>query len=520
MAISVECFVMSPERTGTLQGRIRQMVAEGILAGRLRPGEKMPSSRALARHLGVSRITVTLAYADLVADDFLAARGRSGYTVSATAPRPQDIAQPPRPEGAPLDWARLLAHRPAGTAMSRGKPADWRAFRYPFVYGQADPELFDHANWRGCMIQALGLKDFARMSDDQFEHDDPGLLDYTARHTLPRRGILARDDEILLTLGAQNALWLAAQLLLTRRRTAGTEEPGYPGLRDILTQTRCRTLPIPVGPRGLDPATLPPGLDVLFCTPSHHCPTGATMPLAARHALLDRAAAEGFLIVEDDYEFPIAQGRAPLPALKSLDRDGRVIHVGSFSKSMFPGLRLGFLVGPAPFIREARALRATVLRHPPGLLQRAAAQFLSLGHYDAMLGRLNRAFAARREVMLRAVRAQGLEIAGPAEDGGSSLWMRCPEGIAASDLADRLRADGVLIEPGRPFFGAPDAPDSHYRIAYSSINSDRIPGGIARIAACLRGFHRPRPVPRDLDRRISPNWHYAADPAGPQDAST
>lgn len=488
MAISVECLVLDPERTGTLQGRIRQMVAQGILTGRLRPNERMPSSRALARHLGVSRITVTLAYADLVADDFLTARGRSGYRVSDSAPQPQDIAAPPRAQGAALDWPRLLALRPAGAAMSRGKPADWRAFRYPFVYGQADPELFDHANWRGCMVQALGLKDFARMSDDQFEHDDPGLLDYTARHTLPRRGILARDDEILLTLGAQNALWLAAQLLLNRRRTAGIEEPGYPGLRDILMQTRCRTLRVPVGPRGLEPAALPAGLDVLFCTPSHHCPTGATMPLAARHALLDRATAEGFLIVEDDYEFEIAQGRAPLPALKSLDRDGRVIHVGSFSKSLFPGLRLGFLVAPAPFIREARALRATVLRHPPGLLQRAAAQFLSLGHYDAMLRRLNRAFTARREVMLRAVRAEGLEIAGAAEDGGSSLWMRCPPGVAVRELAQRLRADSVLIEPGDAFFGDPEAPDRYYRIAYSSINADRIPGGIARIAARIRAL--------------------------------
>lgn len=484
MGVSVECFGLEPGGTGTLQRRIRQMVAEAILAGRLRPGERMPSSRAMAAHLEVSRITVSLAYADLVADDFLTAQSRSGYAVSSTAPKPREPLPAWRaPAGEGPDWGRILATRPAGNTVDMGRPANWRAFRYPFVYGQADPDLFDHANWRACVLQSLGQRDFARMSDDQFEADDPGLLDYTARHTLPRRGILARDDEILITLGAQNALWLAAQLLLGGRRTAGIEEPGYPGLRGILERTRCRTLPIEVGPAGLDPARLPGALDVLFCTPSHHCPTGATMPLAERRALLERAAAEEFVIVEDDYEFEIAQGRAPLPSLKSLDGQGRVIHVGSFSKSLFPGLRLGFLVGPVPFIREARALRASVLRHPPGLLQRAAALFLSLGHYDMMLRRLDRAFAARREVMLQAIRAEGLEIAGAAGDGGSSFWMRAPQGGQATELARRLRDDGVLIEPGRRFFGAPDAPDDFYRIAYSSIGPGRIPGGIARIAA-------------------------------------
>lgn len=486
MAISVECFWLDATRGGTLQGRIRQMVAEGILAGRLRPGERMPSSRKLAAHLGVSRITVTLAYADLVADDYLRARGRSGYFVSETAPQPVNHPQAGSKSADMVDWARMLGHRPPGTALDLGKPHNWRDYRYPFVYGQADPTLFDHANWRGCMIQALGQKDFARMTDDQFQADDPGLLEYIARHTLPRRGILARSDEILVTMGAQNALWLTAQLLLNQRRTAAIEEPGYHGLRQILVQTRCRVEQVPVGANGLVPATLPEGLDVLFCTPSHHCPTGVTMPLKTRHALLEEAAARNLVIVEDDYEFEITHDRAPLPALKSLDREGRVIHIGSFSKSLFPGLRLGFIVGPEPFIREARALRATVLRHPPGLVQRAAAHFLSLGHYDAMLNRLTRVLAQRRRVMLDCVRDANLQIAGATDSGGSSLWMRAPEGTHAAQLAAALQEDSVLIEPGWPFFAAPGDGDRFYRIAYSSITAERIPEGIARIARRLR----------------------------------
>lgn len=499
-AIAVEAFRLDPSAAGTLQARIRQMVAGGILAGRLRPGEKMPSSRRLAAHLGVSRITVTLAYADLVADDFLRAEGRSGYFISETAPQPAPLPGPQSPglhlpgaslpgsslPGAGPDWALLLADRPPQDTPNRGKPRNWRDFRYPFIYGQADPALFDHANWRHCMLQALGLRDFARMTDDQFEADDPELVTYIARHSLPRRGILARPEEILVTLGAQNALWLAAQILLGPGRNAAIEEPGYPGLRAILAQTGAGQVHLPVGAQGLDVSALPQGVDVLFCTPSHHSPTGATMPLAARQALLAAAEAQDFLIVEDDYEFEIALDGAPQPSLKSLDRGGRVIHVGSFSKSLFPGLRLGFLVAAAPMVAEARALRATVLRHPPGLLQRAAALFLSLGHYDALLRRLTRAYAARRAVMLQAVAEQGLTIAAGAGDGGSSLWMRMPPGVSASELARALHADGVLIEEGRAFFAAPDAPDCHYRIAYSSIAAERIPEGIARIAARIR----------------------------------
>lgn len=486
MAISVECFLLDPQQSGTLQNRIRQMVAQGILAGRLRPGERMPSSRKLADHLAVSRITVSLAYADLVADDYLSAKDRSGYFVSEGAPQPIRSATAQASREDVVDWGRVLGPRPEAGSPTRGKPRNWRDFRYPFVYGQADPSLFDHANWRGCMMLALGHKDFARMTDDQFDHDDPALLEYIARHTLPRRGILARPDEVLVTLGAQNALWLAAQLLLNQRRTAVIEDPGYPGLREILAQVRCRTVPVSVGSHGLHPETLPVDLDVLFCTPSHHCPTGATMPLAARHALLAEASRRNAVIVEDDYEFEITHNRAPLPALKSLDREGRVIHVGSFSKSLFPGLRLGFLVGPAPFIREARALRATVLRHPPGLLQRAAAHFLSLGHYDAMLKRLMRSFSQRREVMLEAVADHGLTIAGATDAGGSSLWMRTPPGVSATDLARQLHEDSVLIEPGPPFYDDRAQGDHYYRIAYSSITAERIPEGIARIARRLR----------------------------------
>jgi len=189
--------------------------------------------------------------------------------------------------------------------------------------------------------------------------------------------------------------------------------------------------------------------------------------------------------VEDDYEFEMAFLGAPLPALKSLDAEGRVIYVGSLSKALFPGLRLGYLVGPEPFLREARALRATVLRHPPGHVQRTAAHFLSLGHYDAQIQRMGRVFAERRAVMARAIDAAGLTIAGRGAFGGSSFWMRAPEGVDTAPLAAALRAREVLIEPGAPFFAGAAPPRHFYRLAYSSIDAGRITEGIRRIAEAL-----------------------------------
>ena len=482
MAIPVETFHLALNAQGTLQAQIQQMVAEGILAGRFRRGEKLPSTRRLAQHLGVSRITVTLAYTELLANDYLTAQGRSGYYVSDNAPEPPDFG-PLAPRVDRVDWDSALARRFTG-GDGLTKPADWASYRYPFIYGQTDPQLFDHANWRLCAMQALGARDFAALTSDQFDQDDPELVTFIARHTLPRRGILAGPGEILVTLGAQNALWLAAQVLAAGRRVA-VEDPCWPNLRAILVQSGAQVMPVPVDQHGLPPDRVPEGTQVIFTTPSHQCPTSATLPRTRREALLRRADAMGALIVEDDYEFEMAYLRPPSPALKSLDQDGRVVYVGSFSKSLFPGLRLGYLVGSAPFIAEARALRAAVLRHPPGHVQRTAAYFLGLGHYDALIRRVSRALADRRQVMERAIAAQGLKIAGTGTHGGSSVWMAAPEGTDTAALAHRLQAASVLIEPGAPFFAGQHPPRHFYRLGYSSIPAARIEEGIARIAAAL-----------------------------------
>lgn len=484
MAISVDTFFLNPDAQGTLQSQIQQMIAEGILSGRFHVGEKLPSSRKLATHLGISRITVTLAYTELLANDYITSRGRSGYYVSENAPIPPTYTPTARNRDL-VDWNRALARNFTGGDTPL-KPLDWDKFKYPFIYGQADPSLFDHANWRLCALRALGHKDFTPMTIDYYDQDDPLLIEYIARHTLPRRGVTARPDEILITLGAQNALWLATQILLNPRRKAVVEDPCYYSLRDLLMQSRCQIEALPVDRDGLPPESIPADTDVIFTTPSHQAPTTATMPIERRKDLLARARDLDALIVEDDYDFEMAFLAAPSPALKSLDEDGRVIYVGSFSKSLFPGLRLGYLVGSEPFIRQARALRANVLRHPPGHVQRTAAYFLSLGHYDAQIRRTATALHERRQAIEDAISKHGLTIAGRGVYGGSSLWMQAPDHVDTQSLASDLALEGVMIEPGAPFFHEANRCKNYYRLGYSSIPTPRIEPGIRKLADAIQ----------------------------------
>jgi GntR family transcriptional regulator/MocR family aminotransferase len=391
MSIPIDTFFLDPKFEGTLQQKIQRMISEGVLSGRFNPGSKLPSSRKLAAHLGISRITVTLAYSELVSDDYLIAKGRSGYYVSPTAPQ--------RTRFESLTGVHRIRSTGAGPSPNAIRArCSWKsrstgaAIPTPLSTGQADEKIFDHSNWRQCALQALGKREFETVTADSYERDDPELVKYIALNTLPRRGIQAKPEQILITMGGQNALWMAAQVLLNQRRTAVMENPGYPGLRAALNLARCNVVNVPVDHAGMCLDSVPPETDVVFTTPSHHCPTSVTMPLERRQALLEMAARNDFIVVEDDYEFEMSFLNPPAPALKSLDEEGRVIYVGSFSKSLFPGLRLGYIVGSETFIREARALRMVVVRHPPGHLQRTVANFLSLGHFDALVARMGQTY--------------------------------------------------------------------------------------------------------------------------------
>lgn len=479
--VSETIFFVDRQSPTGLQSQLRETLVSTILSGRLVPGARLPSTRKLADYLGISRITVTLAYQELASQGYLEARHRSAYFIADTLPQtelPSDIGQV---DDSAVNWKKKI-RADFSIAKPIYKPLDWHRFPFPFLYGQMDPTLFDLSAWRDCARRALAREDFELMAGDFAAADDVQLVNYISTRSLPGRGIRASPDEILVTVGAQNALWLIIQLLLKPGSSAVCENPCHPDLRAALHLSGAQLTTIDVDAHGMPPDRLPDRTDVVFVTPSHHAPTAATMPVQRRLDLLAEAEKHDFIIVEDDYEFEMSFLKPPSPALKSFDRSGRVLYVGSFSKSLFPGLRLGYLVAPAPVIREARALRALMLRHPPGHLQRTVSYFLALGHYNAVIRRMRTEYHERHEVMATALARSSLKIAGASDFGGTAFWIEGPEGLDADRLMRELRHDGVLIESGSPFFPGTDGPCRFFRMGYSSIPSDRIAEGVARTA--------------------------------------
>jgi GntR family transcriptional regulator/MocR family aminotransferase len=462
----------------TLQMALRQAVVAAISDGRLRAGQRLPPSRQLARDLGLGRNTVTAAFDALVEAGVLQATARQGLFVAPG----QASTRPPGPTPPALDWAARLAVHPS-RQRNIAKPADWQRYLYPFVHGQVDPNLFPLPTWRSLSRAALGRAAVNWWAADHATADDPQLLDSICRHVLPRRGLHPRPDEILVTLGAQHGLYMLLSLLAQPRMVIGIEDPGYPDARNIaeLFGARVRRLALDAG--GVRIGRQLSGVGLLVLTPAHQCPTMVTMPLARRRALLDWAARTDAILVEDDYEADEAWRAELPPPLMALDTAGCVVHLGSFSKVLAPGLRLGFMVGPAPLIAEARALRRLMHRSVPLNNQRAAALFLAEGQYGALLNRLGDALRTRRDVAVRALDRHLPGFVRSPATTGSALWLRCPDGIAGPALLAEARSRGVLLEPGEPFFATPGAGRDFFRLGLSSIPEGRVAGGIAALAA-------------------------------------
>lgn len=457
------------------QTQIREYFVRAILKRSMAAGEPLPSTRQLSEQLGVSRNTVILAYQALTDNGYIEPVSRSGFIVSSDAPVTTiDENISPAPEQDRVDWQKKLINEPTVLNIVR-KPLNWREYRYPFNYGQIDPDLFSHSEWRDCARQALGIRDFSITAGDFGQYDDPLLVDYICSYSLPRRGIRVPAERILVTLGAQNALFLLAQLLVNQDRRVVIEDPFYPDMRALLQQRTPHITTLAVDDDGIiiDEEKIA-AADIVIVTPSHQCPTTATLSLERRQKLLDLAMAHDVLIIEDDYEFEMNFLEAPSPALKSLDESGHVIYVGSFSKSLFPGLRLGYLVASEELIQEARALRHLMLRHPPGQTQRTAAYFMALGHYDSQIKRLRRHFNDRRQILKEALAKETLLEETGSHFGGTSFWIKGPDWLDSRELALHAAEKGVLIEPGDTFFNAADPPYNYFRLAYSSIHQDNI----------------------------------------------
>ena len=471
----------------TLQARIRDMVTHAVHEGILPPGAAVPSSRLLAVELGVSRLTVTRALEHLCDNGLITPRARSGHYVSAHAMRARATALAvDEKDGAVRSpvWDARLKLRP-GAQRNISKPRDWQTLPYPFIYGQFDAALFPLGQWRECAIESMHVGAIRSWAPDHIDRDHEPLIEQIQQRLLPARGIWAKREEILVTAGAQHATFLLAQLLVDARTVIGVEDPGYPDARNNFLLRTAAVRLIPVDDEGLVVGAALARCRYVYVTPSHQCPTTVTMSLARRHKLLQHAHRHDLVVIEDDHESELNFSSHPTAALKSLDTDGRVIYIGRLSKTLAHGLRLGYMVAPAPLIAELRALRRLMLRHPPTNNEHTAALFIAHGFHEVFMRRLNIAYRERAEVLQHALRKHLPQATFRSAGGGSALWVELAAGVDTQLLAVRALEQGVMLEPGAVFFGGARPPVNTMRLGYSSIEAGLIEPGIARLATLL-----------------------------------
>lgn len=425
---------------GGLQERLREGLLEAIRVGSLPTDAALPSCRKLSEQLGISRNTVAIVYEKLVDDGYLVSRPRSGYFLhsdyhQSDAVTIQPVSKPALKQtpnvaadkpGAP-SWSRRLARHP-GQFQGILKPSNWSDYRYPFIYGQPGTEDFPLNAWRDITRRRLAGNRDRDWLRDRIDQDDPLLIEQVRKRLLPRRGILARPDEILITLGSQNALYLLAQLLIGDGTRIGLEDPGYREAVNVFRFFGSTLVRHQVDAQGIQLNERSNQCDYFYVMPSHQVPTGIPMSQARRNTLLAQAVAGDQIIIEDDYDAELHNDSQALPALKASQAGNRVIYLGSFSKVLSPGLRMGYIVADSELIDELRALRRLMYRHPPANLQHQMAQFIAQGYYETHLRSHVQDTDARRDTLRDAIERLLPQTQCTSSARASAFWLQLPSG--------------------------------------------------------------------------------------------
>lgn len=479
MNLTTPQFLKLPESsTLSLRDQVCEVVSAAITSRSLAYDRPLPSCRELAEQFGVSRNTVFAAYNRLVDLELLVSRDRSGYFVN---PRMMSLQKAGTAGIKDRDEIPCPVSFEPNDLMPVVNPLDWDTYPYPFIYNQIDPDLFPVDGWRECTRQALGRKQMTAWASDFVESDSPQLIEQLRQRLLTMRGIYAEDDEILITLGSQNALFVLGTIFAKSGKPIALEDPGFFGARNAFRLSGNELIGVPIDGEGLIPSTIPAGCQLVFTTPSHQFPTMVTMSQRRREELIDAAVKQNFLIIEDDYEAEMNYVARSSPSLRSMDKTGHVIYVGSLSKTVSPGIRLGFIVAHRDIIREARIARGVMMRHPPTIVQEIVALFFRLGHYDAHLRNIERRYEKRWHAMNSAMNKHLGMLEHTESIGGTSFWLTGPEGFDAAELAVRLRSRGVLIDRGRDYYLKYDNNRS-FRLGFAYVPVSKLEAGVGIIA--------------------------------------
>ncbi|HSQ32387.1 MAG TPA: PLP-dependent aminotransferase family protein, partial [Gemmatimonadaceae bacterium] len=359
-----------------------------------------------------------------------------------------------------------------------------RALPYDFAYGRSDVELFPLEMWRRILLRCA-----RKMPVSGFDYGaaggNVGLREAISIHLRRSRAVVCDPSQIVIVNGSQQGLDLIARVLIERGDRVVIEDPGYQGTTAVLRAAGAKLLPVSVDRDGLDPARLPTGARIAFVTPSHQFPTGAILPLARRLALLEWAKRENAVIVEDDYDGEFRYEGRPVESLQGLDREGRVVYIGTFSRTVFPSLRIGYLIAPTQLVPAFTSAKWLADRQTATLEQQALAEFISSGLYERYLRRVRRRNSARRAALLDAIETHlggRVEVTGDGAGAHVALWpqRRIDEDALIVDAASRgVRVYGM----SRYFQRRPSRPG--FILGYSRTTEREIREGIRRLGESL-----------------------------------
>jgi len=480
-----------PTSTTPLYHQLYESLRQAILDHRLPGGTRLPSTRLLATELGVSRNTVLNAFDQLWSEGYLEARHGSGTFVARALPDDLLTLSPGAAQGPTLMGQRANVSRYGARLLSavgrmpgplvpqvRGKPR-------PFRQGVPALDAFPHALWGRLLARC-----WRRSSYELLNYDDSqqALREAIAAYLGPGRGVRCTAEQVIVVAGSQQGLDLVARVLLDPGDAAWIEDPCYPGVYGALLGAGASVVPVPVDGEGLDVAA---GVArcaearLAFVTPSHQFPLGVTMSLRRRLELLAWAGRADAWIIEDDYDSEYRYTGRPLAALQGLDRENRVIYLGTFSKVMFPALRLAYLVVPAGLVEPFYAARLFAAQHPPLLEQAALAEFIAGGHFARHVRRMRALYAGRQAALVAAARRQlaGLLDAPPAEAGMHLLgWL--PEGMDDRVASQRAAVQGVDAFPLSTYCLEATRRGA-LLLGYAAVNEQEIEEGVSRLARAL-----------------------------------
>lgn len=449
---------------------IYRALRTAILSGRLRANQALPSTRELAGQLQVARKTVLRAYERLSSESLVEAQSGSGTRVSARLRFPTRVG--PR-QGSVLrpraEWLSL--ERPAGRQL---------AYRFDFSVGIPDVSLFPFALWRSLLASSSRVLGAAQgvYANPQ---GDPRLRAAIAEYVAFTRAVVCNPDQIVVTRGAQQALDLLARVLLRPGDAVAVEEPGYPPVRELLAMSGMQVNCVDLDREGIRVAELPANARLVYVTPSHQFPLGTPMSLERKFALLRWAAEHRACIVEDDYDSEYRFDPRPLESLQSLDRFGVVAYVGTFSKLLHPGLRMGFIVAPATLVPALCAARQLSDSHEAAVWQHVLARFITEGHLRRHVRRMARIYAGRRAVLLNAL-SRSPDIFGEIVPSVAGLHVTCLQISArhTKDLLRRAKRHGVYVADLSAFATRPGLPG--IVLGYGAITERNIVAGLQKLS--------------------------------------